>query len=412
MNQSSGNRLIRPQWLAGPLAAWLDPFAAWMSMKGYARRSILNRIRLVSSFSKWLGHKAISLADIDPDHQAQYLRHRWQRLRPDPSDRFALQQFTAFLQHKGVLSFAAASAGPMTDAELCVQGYENYLRHQCGLAPGTVANYRPFVLNFLQHRFASGSVTLSRLSASDMIEFVQHQVPKLSPGRAKIMTAALRSFLRYACHLGEVVPELVAAVPAVAHWKQLNIPRGIGTDQVQQILASIDRSSATGWRDYAILMLLSRLGLRSGEIRKLELDDIDWNNATLRVRTKGGKCRTFPLSQAVGDALADYLRHERPECADRRVFLRARSPIEGFCNSSSIINITRRLIECAGVDTPTFGAHQFRHGLATEMLRQGCSLREIGDVLGHCHPDTTRIYAKVDLEALRSLVIPWHGGVR
>ena len=118
------------------------------------------------------------------------------------------------------------------------------------------------------------------------------------------------------------------------------------------------------------------------------------------------------MSQAVGDALADYLRHERPECADRRVFLRARSPIEGFCNSSSIINITRRLIECAGVDTPTFGAHQFRHGLATEMLRQGCSLREIGDVLGHCHPDTTRIYAKVDLEALRSLVIPWHGGVR
>ncbi len=152
--------------------------------------------------------------------------------------------------------------------------------------------------------------------------------------------------------------------------------------------------------------------MRASEIRFLELDDIDWANGTLRPWTKGGKRNTFPLSREVGEAIADYLRHGRPQCRSRRVFLRVRAPIEGFQGSSGISCIIRRAIERAGVIAPTSGTHQFRHGLATGMLQGGSSLREIGDVLGHCHPDTTRIYAKVDLEALRSLALPWPGGVR
>ena len=412
MIHSTGNQLVRPQWRGGPLAAWLDAFGDWLNAQGYAPSTACRKILLASCFSQWLKQEAIELADITADHPAQYLCHRWQRLRPCEGDRRALRQFTDFLHQEGVLSFEAVPAGPMTDAERCVQAYERYLQQTRGLAPTTRATYVPFVRSFLHHRFDSGPVTLSSVDADDVVRFVQHLAPGLRPKRAKVMAAALRSFLRYACHLGETVPELVAAVPVVANWSMTQIPRGISPDQVTKLLAGTNRGSATGRRDHAILTLLARLGLRAGEIQLLELDDIDWVNGTLRLRTKGGRCNTFPLSEEVGEAIADYLRHGRPTCPDRRVFLRARAPIEGFRRSSSISCIVRHAIKRAGVDAPTGGAHQFRHGLATEMLNGGASLGEIGDVLGHAHPDTTRIYAKVDLEALRPLALPWPGGVR
>ena len=412
MIHSTGNQFVRPQWRGGPLAAWLDSFADRVNAQGYAPNTTGRKILLAACFSQWLKQEAIELADITPDHPARYLWCRWQELRPCKGDRHALRQFVDFLHQEGVLSFEDAPADPLTDAERCVQAYERHLQQTQGLAPTTRAAYAPFVRSFLRHRFDSGPVTLSSVDADDVVRFVRHMAPGLRPKRAKVMAAALRSFLRYACHLGEAGLELVAAVPVVANWSMTQIPRGISPDQVRKLLASIDRSSATGRRDHAILMLLARLGLRAHEIRFLELDDIDWANGTLRSRTKDGRRKTFPLSDEVGEAIADYLRHGRPSCRSRRVFLRVQAPIEGFRGSSGISCIIRRAIKRAGVDAPTCGAHQFRHGLATEMLNGGASLEAIGDVLGHAHPDTTRIYAKVDLQALRPLALPWPGGVR
>ena len=412
MIHSTGNQFVRPQWRGGPLAAWLDSFADRVNAQGYAPNTTGRKILLAACFSQWLKQEAIELADITADHPARYLCCRWQELRPCKGDRHALRQFVEFLHQEGVLSFEDAPADPLTDAERCVQAYERHLQQTQGLAPTTRAAYVQFVRSFLRHRFDSGPVTLSSVDADDVVRFVRHMAPGLRPKRAKVMAAALRSFLRYACHLGEAGLELVAAVPVVANWSMTQIPRGISPDQVRKLLASIDRSSAMGRRDHAILMLLARLGLRAHEIRFLELDDIDWANGTLRSRTKDGRRKTFPLSDEVGEAIADYLRHGRPSCRSRRVFLRFQAPIEGFRGSSGISCIIRRAIQRAGVDAPTFGAHQFRHGLATEMLNGGASLGEIGDVLGHAHPDTTRIYAKVDLEALRPLALPWPGGVR
>lgn len=412
MIHSTGNQFVRPQWRGGPLAAWLDSFADRVNAQGYAPNTTGRKILLAACFSQWLKQEAIELADITADHPARYLCCRWQELRPCKGDRHALRQFVDFLHQEGVLSFEDAPADPLTDAERCVQAYERHLQQTQGLAPTTRAAYAPFVRSFLRHRFDSGPVTLSSVDADDVVRFVRHMAPGLRPKRAKVMAAALRSFLRYACHLGEAGLELVAAVPVVANWSMTQIPRGISPDQVRKLLASIDRSSATGRRDHAILMLLARLGLRAHEIRFLELDDIDWANGTLRSRTKDGRRKTFPLSDEVGEAIADYLRHGRPSCRSRRVFLRVQAPIEGFRGSSGISCIIRRAIKRAGVDAPTCGAHQFRHGLATEMLNGGASLEAIGDVLGHAHPDTTRIYAKVDLQALRPLALPWPGGVR
>ena len=178
------------------------------------------------------------------------------------------------------------------------------------------------------------------------------------------------------------------------------------------MLASIDQRTALGRRDHAILLLLARLGLRSSEVAFLELDDIDWNAGTLSVCGKSGLHHALPLTEEVGEAIAAYLQNGRPPGFGRRVFLRAKAPLGGFQGASGVGSIVRHALQRAGIHAPTYGAHQFRHGLATEMLRQGASLGEIGAVLGHRHPQTTKIYTKVDLKALRTLALPWPGGVR
>jgi site-specific recombinase XerD len=191
-----------------------------------------------------------------------------------------------------------------------------------------------------------------------------------------------------------------------------SIPRAIAPEQVQRLLAQIDRSTVVGRRDYAILLLLSRLGVRSGEVAHLELEDIDWEEGSLSVCGKNGWRSHLPLPVDVGEALVAYLRHGRPRSTSRRVFLRAKAPIRGFVGASAVGTIVRHALLRAGIDAPSMGAHQFRHGLATEMLRRGASLSEIGELLGHRSPETTNIYTKVDLNALRTLALPWPGDAR
>jgi site-specific recombinase XerD len=270
----------------------------------------------------------------------------------------------------------------------------------------------PFIRGFLTDRFGDGPVRLSRLNAGDVVRFVQRQAPRLHLKRAKLLTSALRSFLRYVRYRGEVTLDLAAAVPVVANWSMPSIPRAIETHHVRQLVASIDRRTAMGRRDYAIVLLLARLGLRSGEVAFLELDDLDWNAAQVSVRGKGGPRTALPLPAEVGAAIAAYLRHGRPRSTSRRVFLRSKAPIRGFLSQCAIGSIIRHALQRAGIQAPTTGAHQFRHALATQMLRHGASLTEIGEVLRHRSPQTTTIYAKVDLTALRTLALPWPGGAR
>jgi site-specific recombinase XerD len=253
---------------------------------------------------------------------------------------------------------------------------------------------------------------LSRLSARDVVRFVQQQAPHLHLKRAKLLTSALRSFLRYARYRGEVALDLAAAVPVVANWSMPSIPRAIGADQARRLLASIDRCTGVGRRDYAILLLLARLGLRSGEVAFLELEDIDWDAGQVSVRGKGGQRSALPLPPDVGEAIAAYLFNGRPCSSDRRVFLRSRAPIRGFMSQAAIGSIIRHALQRTGIQTPTMGAHQFRHALASQMLHHGASLKEISEVLRHRRPQTTTTYAKVDLKALRTLALPWPGGAR
>jgi site-specific recombinase XerD len=278
------------------------------------------------------------------------------------------------------------------------------------LAEATVINYLPFVREFLSDRFGNGPVRLSRLCAGDVVRFVRLQARRLHWKRAKILTTALRSFLHYAQYRGDVALDLAAAVPTVANWSMTSIPRAIPANAVRQLLASVDRCTAMGRRDYAILLLLARLGLRANEVVQLELRDIEWRSGSLSVQGKRGRRSMLPLPADVGAAIAAYLRRGRPPSNSPRVFLRTHAPFCGFRGPVAITSLVRHNLTRAGIEAPTHGAHQFRHALATEMLQQGASLAEIGDVLRHRSSQTTKIYTTVDLESLRPLALPWPGG--
>ncbi len=405
-----GNQVVLSRPPEGPIAPRIGAFAAFVSSLGYALSSIRRQVRLAAGFSRWLKEKRVGLQRVTSAHSSRYLRYRAQQVKPCLGDAAALRHLIEFLRGEGLIPAERVPVRRLTPVERCTQAYEQHLREARALAEATILNYVPFVQRFLEGRFGAGRVTLSRLCARDVVGFVQRQAPQLHLKRAKLMTSALRSFLNYARLRGEVVLDLAAAVPVVANWSMPAIPRAISADHVHQLLASIDRRSALGRRDYAILLLLARLGLRSSEVVFLELDDIDWNTGTLSVRGKSGLRNELPLPREVGEAIAAYLHDGRPPSTSRRVFLRAKAPIRGFRGASGVGSIVRHSLKRAGINAATYGTHQFRHGLATEMLRHGASLGEIGDVLGHRHPQTTKIYTKVDVEALRSLALPWPGG--
>lgn len=299
-----------------------------------------------------------------------------------------------------------------TEVELIIEEFALYLRQERALATVTIVDYSAFAQQFLTERFGAGQVQLSDLCAADVVSFVQCQAACLHLKRAKLMTTGLRSFLRFVRYRGEIAIDLAAAVPSVANWSMTSIPRSISPDHAKQVMAHCNRQTAAGKRDYAILLLLARLGLRAGEIAALTLDDIDWEAGYLQVHGKGGRECQLPLPVDVGEAIADYLQQGRPRSSSRCLFLYARAPIRGFKNYRSVSLIVRHAFDRAGIDSPRNGAHQFRHALATQMLSQGASLSEIGELLRHRSPETTRIYAKVDLVSLRTLALPWPGGVR
>ncbi|MGH3441037.1 MAG: tyrosine-type recombinase/integrase, partial [Nitriliruptorales bacterium] len=377
------DQVVLSQVPEGPLAAYLAPFATSLQQQGYTRSYVHRHVMLAASFSRWLKQRRVRLRHLKADHAAQYLRWRHRRRRPDRGDPAALNHILEFLRRERVLPAEKPAPPPRTPAGAWVQAYAQYLREERGLAEATITRYAPLVDRFLTDRFGTGPVELARLEANDVVSFVQRQAQRLQPKCTKLLTTALRSFLHYARYRGAIHVDLAAVVPCVPSWSQPAIPRGIAPEQVRRLLSHIDRGTAIGRRDYAILLLLARLGLRAGEVVRLELEDIDWADGSLRVHGKRGHRRHLPLPTEVGAALAAYLQEGRPRSGSRRVFLRAQAPVLGFVDQRVVGAIVRRALRRAGIKAPTSGAHQFRYGLATEMLRYGASLAQIGDLLGH-----------------------------
>lgn len=403
-----------PQRLrANPLGSQLDSFTTVVTQRGYARATIRLQLWLLADLGRWLRRKALSIGDLRATVIDAFITRRRRARRLRRSDAATLRLFLDHLQTKGVIPAPPPVVDRSALGRLKVQ-YEDYLRKDRGLSPWT-AYRNGFVLRrFLTERFGDGPIRLGRLRPDDITHFLLRHPPRRTPASIQLDLSALRSFLRFLFQEGHTDRDLSAVVPTVRRWRLVDVPTYLTAAEVEALLASCDRTASVGRRDYAVLLLLARLGLRAGEVVRLELGDLDWRAGELTVRGKGLVHDRLPLPRDVGDALVAYLRTDRPSCTTRRVFLRLKAPHRGFNHPSTVSTLVRRALERAGLTPPITGAHLLRHSLATGLLRHGASLAEIGEVLRHRTLNTTEIYAKVDLDGLRALARPWPtlGGVR
>jgi integrase/recombinase XerD len=401
---------VRRRMYDGPLGPYVDSYAAELHAQGYAKHSAIVQIRLVADFSRWLVKHHVNVRHLTAEYGRSYLRCRAHRRRPHKGNPAALKRLMNLLLRQGVIlpppSVVATPVAQLQD------DFRAYLRQERLLAPATVTAYLPFIGEFLAACFGSGQVDLSSIGAADVTRFIQRRAASIRSKRVKLLTTALRSFLQFARYRGDLKADLAACVPAVSNWSLSTIPKALPPTQVEQVLASCRRQTPMARRDYAILLLLARLGLRAGEIAALTLDDVDWQSGLITVGGKGGHRSQLPLPVEVGKAIAHYLQSGRPHVANRRLFLRAKAPIVGFRGPCAIGSVVKHALARAGIDSPHQGSHQFRHSLACQMLRQGATLPEIGELLRHRSPETTAIYAKVDIASLATLAPAWPGGGR
>jgi site-specific recombinase XerD len=388
------------------LATHLDGFATLLGGQGYAPATIRHKQDLLRDFSAWLAEHDVPLEVLAEAHAVQFLTEYHRRARR--GDAWTIRQLTSYLRDNGGIPELPAEVDATVEGEL-VSAFGRFLRTERGLSVSTLANYLPIVRRFLDEQFAGKALLFDDLRVVDVHRFIVRRARAASRGRAKVAVTALRSFLRFLQQRGLLATDLAAAVPGVSGWRLARLPKALPAEQVELLLASCDRTTSAGRRDYAVLMLLARLGLRGGEVAAMTLDDLDWEGGEIVVHGKGQRLARLPLPMDVGSALVDYLRQDRPVCATRRVFIRIRAPRRGFVSPSVICCIVRRALKRAGL-TPEFkGAHLLRHSLATDLLRRGASLVEIGQLLRHSQPNTTQIYAKVDIAALRTIGLPWPG---
>ena len=410
MLENTFKHVIRDKTLRkNPLAVYLQPFTTSLIEDGYPDRTIQWKLELVACFGQWLRRSRFLVEEINEQLIETFIngRHRARGVH-----RNGLRTFTQFLDHlrkRGVVPSPRPirDQSPLADT---LNPYERYLRSERGLAAATIINYKSFIQKFLVERFGERPFLFRQLRTSNISDFVLRHVDGMSRGRAQIMTTAFRSFFRFLFRNGELQVDLAASVPTVAHWRLSRVPKYLTSEQVKRVLETCDRQTAVGRRDYAILLLLARLGLRAGEIVSLELADIDWRAGEILVRGKGSLHDHMPLAADVGQALTTYLRSDRPACQTRRVFVRTNAPRRGLAGASTVSAIVRCALERADLHPAFKGAHLLRHSLATSMLRSGATMGEIGEVLRHRLSKTTEIYAKVDFDALRSLAHPWPVG--
>jgi site-specific recombinase XerD len=330
------------------------------------------------------------------------MRRRCGRFRREV--RFTVQSFLDHLRVRGVVGASSRIDDKSSEGiEAC---YEKYLCSERALTTSTVGTYLHHVRRFLSFRFGGEERNVEQIQARDISRFLLKTRSLTSPGVAKLMTCALRSFFRFLFQRGAIRTNLASSVCTVASWRLAKVPSYLEPDEVEHVLAACDRSRIAGLRDYAIILLIARLGLRASEIVNAELDDVDWLAGVLAVRGKGPRVDHLPLSKEVGEALVDYLR-QRPPCSSRHLFIRATAPHRGLSHPSTVSTLVRRAVQRAGLDPPRKGAHLLRHSLATGMLRRGASMSEVREILRHRSLSTTEIYAKVDLDALRALALPW-----
>lgn len=393
-------------WMArfsGPLAPYVDDLRAEFSAMAYAPSTVSSHMALWAQLSGWFERRGMDPSELTAAGIEEFLAER-RRTHCYLYTIRALSPGLEFLRRVGVIPLASEVAQESA-LEVIERQFRCYLLVERGLAEVSAETYVVRARPFLADRARRGGLDLESLTAADVAGFVAGWLPGLSKAPARSTVTALRSLLSFLYVTGVVAKPLATVVPTVASWRLAGLPVGLTPGQVRALLGACDRSTSVGRRDFAIVTLLARLGLRAGEVAALRLDDIDWRAGTLSIHGKANRHEQLPLPVDVGFALSSYLEDGRPPCAaDRKVFIRAKAPYRGLDHKSISTMVGRA---AARAEVGTVHAHLLRHTLATEVLGKGASLDEVGQLLRHRSRASTAIYAKVDQQRLVQLARPW-----
>jgi site-specific recombinase XerD len=396
-----------PRRKPGRLGPYVEGFGESLVAARYAPGTVRQLLKELGRLGRWMERENLSTGELGPAAIDAFRADLTARgARRVPSVR-ALRPLLDYLVREGAMVEPRPPWGPV---EALLADYREWLVVDRGLADPTVLRYDKLARRFLLERAAEdGNDFVAGLTGAQVASFLLRETTRVSVGAAKGRVAELRSLLRFLYLTGRTALPLATAVPPVAGWHDTGVPIGITASDVQRLLDSCDHTSAVGVRDFAILMLVARLGLRSAEVARLELADIDWRSGLIMVRGKGRREDCLPLPCDVGEALTVYLTTVRPATSLRLVFLPCKAPTRSI-RADLVSDVTRRACDRAGL--PRVGAHRLRHSLATEMLRRGAALVEVSQVLRHRDLATTAIYAKVDHGTLRKVAQPWPGAAR
>jgi site-specific recombinase XerD len=385
----------------------MDRYADWLSMQGFCRAAAQLKLRQIADFRVWLGKQRLTLNRIRPVLINRFVEIRHLRVKPH-AEKSTLYRFLRLVGPEACIK----AAPDLSASRSLLEDFRRHFVEDRGAVQVSYLAIEPILHQFVVECFPDEKIDCKRLIAGDVIGFVRRHAYRHSHGRAKLMVSALRTFLRYLRLKGKITTDLAACVPRVAMWSGSTIPKFLPPDQIRKVLSDCNQNSRIGMRNYAILLLLFRLGFRADEIVRLTLDSINWENGYITFRGKGGNWAQMPLPADVGEALVRYLRYGRPYSPCRSLFIRRAAPKVGFTNSNAVATLVRQAIIKAGIDSQRTGSHLFRHSLATRMVNEGASFPEIAELLRHKSIETTNVYAKVDFHALRSIALPWPGGAQ
>jgi len=398
---------VLSQFMSGPAGPYVDNFTQWLKMRGYAFITVRHYVRNAAKFMEWATQNDIAPETLSQTHldvYRQFLESN-DKLRSGQPGTYisysAARGFVSFLQASGLATKKPSAKYDSPEIPLLREFREWILRHR-GIADATCNNYSRIVFDLVR---TLGDVP-EKYTVQSLRNFVSDRIGGYGPGQADRVVTSVRSFIKFLIATNSCPSTFEHIIPSVAGWRLSRFPRYMIADDVEKVIKSCDPLTQTGARDYAILLLLARLGLRAGDVAALTFNDIDWMQGTFRVMGKGRREVQLPLPQDVGDAILYYIDKWRPKSGSHRVFLTTIAPFSPIA-SHVVSQIARRAILRARIKTPFHGAHVFRHSAATAMLRQGVPLEKIGRILRHESIETTTIYAKVDVGMLQQLVIPW-----
>ncbi|MBZ5622156.1 MAG: site-specific integrase [Acidobacteriia bacterium] len=390
----------------GPMGPYLPHLVRTLEEQHFCYRAARRSVRRANALGLWLQQQGIPLSESNESHAKAFVAQRGRT----PQGRLlasGVPKIVRILQTQGV--FNAPEVRTETDCWL--QRFDDHLARVHGLSPETRGNYLCYARRLLASRSVNTPLDWTSLNADEIQAFAHAEMEKLKSGRSvSQVSTAMRAIIRFLAAEGSVSPNLARALPPVQHWRHAGLPKHFSPEQLDRVLALCKDDRSLSFRDRAIVLLLARLGMRSGEVRQLQLEHVDWAEGTIHICLgKARRERILPLPEDVGAALVDYLRQERPPSSDRTIFLRSCPPYKPL---RKIAEIVRRVLKKAGITGARVGAHHFRHTIATHMVRQGVSFKDVADVLGHRQLDTTAIYAKLDLPSLAGVALPWPGGAQ